>query len=222
MEWETTNRASLRNLFGAGLARETAGLWIAFFFCLGSIYLMFGWLPAMLTAGGLNLAAASSALAVYNLGGVLGILLWSVIVPLLGSRGPVLFGALACAVSALALLTVPARGHQTMLIVCIGINGLLANAVQVSLFALAAHVYPTSMRATGVAYSGTLGRVGGLLSSLFGSSIIQAGTGTYWHTMAVAMMCAFAGLVCVRSHYPAIGKSAIKRPLHRVVGEVGR
>ena len=89
------NRASLCNLFRAGLARETAGLWIQFFFCLGSIYLMFGWLPAMLTARGLNLAAASSALAIYNLGGVLGILAWAMIAPVLGSRGPVLFGALA-------------------------------------------------------------------------------------------------------------------------------
>jgi len=33
----TANRASLRNLFGPGLARETVGLWIAFFLCLGSI-----------------------------------------------------------------------------------------------------------------------------------------------------------------------------------------
>ncbi len=207
-ERETVNRASLRNLFGPGLARETTGLWIAFFFCLGSIYLIFGWLPTMLTARGLDLATATSALAVYNFGGVLGILVWSVLVPILGSRGPLLSGALACAGSALALLIIPiqAHGHHTLLIVCIGINGLLANAVQVSLYALAAHVYPTTIRATGVAYSGTIGRAGGLLSSLFGSSVIQAGAGTYWQTLAIAMLCAFGGLACVRNHYPALGK----------------
>jgi AAHS family 4-hydroxybenzoate transporter-like MFS transporter len=65
----TANRASLRNLFGLGLARETVGLWIAFFFCLGSIYMVFGWLPAMLTARGLRYETATSALAIYNLGG---------------------------------------------------------------------------------------------------------------------------------------------------------
>jgi AAHS family 4-hydroxybenzoate transporter-like MFS transporter len=106
----------------------------------------------------------------------------------------------------LLIIPIQARGPQTLLFVCIGINRLLANAVQVSLFALTAHVCPTSMRATGVAYSGTIGRAGGLLSSLPGSSIIQAGAASYWQTLAMAMLCAFAGLACIRNHYPAIGK----------------
>src|SRR5690348_10593477 len=63
-------RVSVRELFGSGLTRDTIGLWIAFFSCLGAIYLVFGWLPAMLTARGLSGATASSGLAVYNFGGV--------------------------------------------------------------------------------------------------------------------------------------------------------
>lgn len=202
------DRASLRALFGPGLARDTAGLWVAFFFCLGSIFLVFGWLPAMLTAQGLDLATASSGLAVYNLGGVLGVLVWAVLVTILGSRRPLLSGALACAGSALALVVVPiqAHGDHILLIACLGINGLLANAVQTSMYALAAHVYPTSVRATGVAYSATIGRAGGLLSSLLGAFIIQAGARTYWYVLAIAMVCAFGGLTWVRSHYPAIEK----------------
>jgi AAHS family 4-hydroxybenzoate transporter-like MFS transporter len=202
-------RASLSTLFGGALGRDTAGLWLAFFFCLGSIYLVFGWLPAMLSARGLDLVTASSGLAIYNLGGVLGVVVWAVLVTALGSRGPLLSAALACAGSALALLVVPiqAHGDHTLLMVGLGINGLLANAVQTSLYALAAHVYPTSVRVTGVAYAATLGRIGGLLSSLFGASVIQAGGGTYWYALAISMMCAFAGLAWVRSHYPAMGRS---------------
>jgi AAHS family 4-hydroxybenzoate transporter-like MFS transporter len=204
----SADRASLRTLFGPALARDTAGLWVAFFFCTGSIYLIFGWLPAMLTAQGLDLATASSGLAGYNLGGVLGVLVWAMLVTILGSRRPLLSGALACAGSAVALLLVPIQTHggHILLIACLGINGLLANAVQTSMYALATHVYPTSTRATGVAYSATIGRVGGLLTSLLGASIIQAGAKTYWSVLAIAMVCAFAGLAWVRSHYPAIGK----------------
>ena len=204
----STERASLRTLFGPGFARDTAGLWIAFFSCLGSVYLIFGWLPALLTARGLSLATASTGLAVYNLGGVLGVLVWAMLVTIFGSRGPLLSGALACAGSALALLLVPiqAHGDHVLLIACLGINGLLANAVQTSMYALAAHVYPTSVRATGVAYAATIGRVGGLLSSLLGAFVIQAGAKTYWSVLAIAMVCAFAGLAWVRSHYPAIGR----------------
>jgi len=204
-EREIAGRASLGSLFGHGLARDTAGLWIAFFFCLGSIYLVFGWLPAMLTAHGLDLATASSGLAVYNFGGVLGVLVWTVLMAFLGSRGPLLSGALACAGSALALLLVPvqAQGSHVVLLACLGMNGLLANAVQVAMYALAAHVYPTGIRATGIAYAATVGRSGGLVSSLVGASVIQAGGGTYWYALAVSMVCAFAGLAWVRSHYPA-------------------
>jgi AAHS family 4-hydroxybenzoate transporter-like MFS transporter len=207
-EHDAAEHASVRRLFGSGLARDTTGLWIAFFSSLGSVYLIFGWLPAMLTAQGLNVATASTGLAVYNFGGVLGVLLWATLVTLLGSRGPMLFGALACAGSALALLVVPiqAHGDHVLLIACLGINGLLANAVQTSMYALAAHVYPTSVRATGVAYAATIGRLGGLLTSLFGAVVIQAGAKTYWSVLAAAMVCAFAGLAWVRNHYPAIGR----------------
>lgn len=210
-ERATKQRASLRTLFSTAFARDTTGLWIAFFFCLGSIYLVFGWLPAMLTAQGLDLATASSGLALYNFGGVLGVLLWAVLMTALGSRGPLLSGALACAASALALLLVPIQTHgdRTLLLAGIFVNGLLANAVQTSMYVLATHVYPTSVRATGVAYAAAVGRAGGVLSSLFGAAIIHAGAQAYWYALAIAMLCAFAGLAWVRSHFPAIGKAGI-------------
>ena len=45
-----------------------------------------------------------------------------------------------------------------------------------------------------MAYSASMGRVGGLLSSLLGAAVIQAGPKTYWFILAAAMVCAFAGL----------------------------
>lgn len=201
-----TNSASLRALFASGLARETAGLWVAFFFGIGNIYLVFGWLPTMLNSRGLDIASASSGLAIYNFGGVFGILIWAVLIPLLGSRAPLLSGALACAASALAFLIVPIQAHASnlSLFLCLWINGLLAHAIQTSMYALASHVYPTSVRATGVAYSAAIGRTGGLLSSVFGSYLIQLGAHAYWLALAIAMLCASGGLAWVRSHYPAI------------------
>lgn len=207
-ERENLDPASVGALFAPGLARNTAGIWLAFFFCLGSIYLVFGWLPAMLTAHGLNVATASSGLAGYNFGGVAGVLLWAVLLTVFGSRRPLLFGCLACAASALAMLFIPiqASGDHTLLIAGLALNGLLANAVQTSMYALAAHVYPTSIRTTGVAYAASAGRIGGLLSSLLGASVIQAGGGIYWYALAVSMLVAFLGLAWVRNHYPAMHK----------------
>jgi AAHS family 4-hydroxybenzoate transporter-like MFS transporter len=211
--------ASLTTLFQPGLARDTVGLWVAFFFCMGSIYLVFGWLPAMLTAQGLDVATASAGLAVYNLGGVVGVLMWTALISVLGSRRPMLSGALACAASALALLLVPlqAGGNTARLIAGLAVNGLLANAIQTSMYALAAHVYPTQVRSTGVAYSAAVGRVGALLTSFFGAAIIQAGASAYWFALAITMVFAFGGLAWVRSHFPAIrngdAASASARPV---------
>ena len=72
------------------------------------------------------------------------------------------------------------------------------------------HVYPTSIRATGVAYSAAIGRTGGLLSSVFGSYFIQLGAHSYWLALALAMVCTTAGLAWVRSHYPAIRIATVR------------
>ena len=208
-----TGRVGIRELLQAPLGHDTMGLWVAFFFCMSAVYLVFGWLPGMLTAQGLTVASASQGLAVHNLGGVFGVLLWAGLVTWLGSRGPLLSGALATAASALVILLVPVQmgGGKALLLVALGVNGLLINAVQTSMYALAAHVYPTAVRASGVAFAAAVGRVGAIVSSLLGAVIIGAGAGAYWGTLAAAMICAFAGLAWVRSHYPALGRMPGKK-----------
>ena len=202
------NRAPIRALFGSALARDTVGLWIAYFSCLGSIYVMFGWLPTLLTSQGIPLATATTGLAVYNLGGVCGVLMWTFLISAFGSRGPMLAGALGTAASALLILLIPfhANSNPALLLAAIGLNGLLANAIQTSMYALAAHVYPTAVRSSGVAYAAAMGRTGGVISSLFGAVLIQAGPIVFWWAMAAAMVVAFAGLAWVRNHFAAVGK----------------
>src|SRR5665213_3068076 len=117
-----------------------------------------------------------------------------------------LAGALGTAASAFLVLLIPfhANGNPVFLLAAIGLNGLLANAVQTSMFALAAHVYPNAVRASGVAYAAALGRTGGVISSLFGAVLIQAGPVAFWWAMAAAMVAVFAGLAWVRNHFAAV------------------
>jgi MFS transporter, AAHS family, 4-hydroxybenzoate transporter len=172
-----TGRTGIRELLQAPLGHDTIGLWIAFFFCMSAVYLVFGWLPAMLTAQGLNVASASQGLAVHNLGGVFGVLLWAGLVTWLGSRGPLLSGALATAGSALAILLVPVQiqGGKTLLLLALGINGLLLNAVQTSMYALATHVYPTAVRASGARSQRRWGAWGRLLVRSWARSLLELG-----------------------------------------------
>lgn len=202
---DTADAASVWDCFSPELRRDTTGLWLAFFACLVGIYLVFGWLPAMLTARGLNLATASSGLAAYNMGGVIGVLICSVTVTVLGSRKPLLFASAAGVLSALVLTFVPVSpaGGHLLLVTGIGIHGMFANAVQTTMYALAAHVYPTRVRSTGVACAAAVGRVGGIMSSSGGAAIIQAGGNTYLAVLAAAMCVTFLGLAMVRNHCPA-------------------
>ena len=195
---------NLRALWIPELFRDTAGLWLACFACMIGVYLVFGWLPAMLTAQGLDLATASSGLAAYNFGGVLGVLICAAAVTVFGSRGPLLWASAGGAAAALALMFVhiAPRGDHTLLIAGIGLQGLFVNAVQTTIFALASHVYPTPIRSTGVACAAAAGRVGGIASSLGGAAIIQAVSGSYLAVLAAAMAVTGVCLAIVRNHCP--------------------
>jgi len=203
LERLASGKSSLKALVAREYLRDTLGLWIAFFACLNGIYLVFGWLPAMLTAQGLDVAASSTGLAAYNFGGVIGVVIWSVLVSTLGSRGPMVAGALAGAASALALISLhiqPAGGH-TLLIAGIGLHGLFANAVQTTMYALAAHIYPAEVRATGTATAAAIGRTGAILSSFTGAAIIQAGSGAYLSVLALSLAVGAIGLAVVKNHF---------------------
>ena len=203
-ESHTQSTGAIRSLFAPALSRDTLGLWLAFFSCLNGVYLVFGWLPSMLTARGLNLSTASSGLAAYNFGGVLGVLTMALCVTAFGSRKPMLWGAAAGSASAFLLrfVDIAPSGDHTLLIAGLGLHGLFVNGVQTTMFALASHIYPTRIRATGIACAATAGRLGGLLGSLGGAMIIQAGSGAYVMYLTVAMGGAFLGLALVRNHCP--------------------
>ena len=71
--------------------------------------------------------------------------------------------------------------------------------MQTTLYALAAHVYPTSVRATGVGTVVGVGRLGALLSPYTGAWALDAGgPPAFFGVFAVAMTAAFAALAVVR------------------------
>ena len=139
----SAGRAPIRELLGSRHLRDTVGLWLAFFFCLGAIYLVFGWLPAMLTSQGMDVASASRGLALYNFGGVLGVFIWAVLMTHLGSRRPLLSGALAAAGTALAILLVPvqSQGGRELMFAGLALNGLrVERSADVDVFAGGARI----------------------------------------------------------------------------------
>ncbi|QBR03145.1 MFS transporter [Paraburkholderia pallida] len=202
-EQKAEKHAGFTALFRDGRARDSAAIWAAFFMCLLAVYSAFSWLPSMLTGEGLSVSLAGYALSAYNLGGVIGALACAIAITRYGSRWPLLLCCAGGAASAWLLLGVDAQQHTGLLILGLGLHGLFVNAVQSTMYALCAYVYPTSMRATGTASAVAFGRFGAILSAFAGAAVITTGgASAYLLMLGAAMAAVLCMLAVVRRHIP--------------------
>ena len=203
-EQSSEKQGGFRALFGKGFARDTVAIWIAFFMCLTAVYSAFSWLPTMLASEGLPLGIAGSGLTAYNLGGVIGALVCAVAMTRWGSLWPLAICCLGAAASAFAMLAVNANQSASLLIFGFGVHGLFVNAVQSTMYALCAFIYPTSVRATGTASALAFGRLGAILSAFVGATVItRGGAQGYLTLLGSVMVFALIALLLVRRHIPA-------------------
>ena len=203
VEQSVEQRKGMAALFETALARDTIAIWCAFFMCLLAVYSAFSWLPTMLASEGLGVAVAASGLTAYNMGGVFGALFCAVAIARFGSRWPLLVCCAGAAASALFLQQFSVRDHTSLLIVGLGVHGLFVNAVQSTMYALCAYVYPTAVRATGTASALAFGRFGAILSAFAGAVVITSGgASAYLMMLGGAMILVFVALAAVRRHIP--------------------
>jgi AAHS family 4-hydroxybenzoate transporter-like MFS transporter len=196
------SRVSIRELFSPALRRETLGLSGAFFFCLLANYVGFNWIVAMLTAAGFAQVAASSALAAFNFGGVASALAGGFMMQRIGSRLTLMGMSATAVASAIVMTAMPLRPPMTSgLIAMFALTGGLLNAVQTTMYALAAHVYPTAIRGTGVGTAVAVGRIGNVAASYVGAfALDRGGARAFFGAWAVAMAIVLGSLALVRRH----------------------
>ena len=85
-EEQQQTRAPLATILEPGYRRDSLALWAAFFSCLLSVYMVFSWLPTILTSAGLGASVASSGITLFNLGGVAGAVGGGFLIGRFGSR----------------------------------------------------------------------------------------------------------------------------------------
>jgi AAHS family 4-hydroxybenzoate transporter-like MFS transporter len=197
----TKSRASMRDLFASDYRLDTIGLFGAFFFCLLANYIGILLIPVMLTGAGFAQAFASNALGAWNYGGVVGAIVGALIIQRLGSRITMLTLSGIAIASAFVMAAIPPDPQRSFqLIVLFVILGGSLNAVQTTMYALAANVYPTEIRGTGIGTAVAVGRIGNVLASYVGMFALDRGTGAYFMSFAVTMIIVFASLALVRRH----------------------
>src|SRR5947208_947951 len=142
--------ASVRDLFVPYLRLSTIGLFGSFFFCLMANYIGISWIVAMLTGAGFAQVDASNSLAMWNYGGLAGPVLGALILQRPGSRLTMLSMSAAAVAGALIMAAMRLDPQATLgMFVMFTVTGGLMNAVQTTMYALAANVYPTVIRGPG-------------------------------------------------------------------------
>jgi AAHS family 4-hydroxybenzoate transporter-like MFS transporter len=199
-------RTNVGTLLTSEFRRDTVALWGSFFSCLLAVYLGLNWVPSMLTGAGLSATVGSAGITAFNMGGVAGAIIGALAFARLGSRPTMLTMSAGAILGAFILrgMVIAADSDTAPIIAMLGVTGGLINAVQTTMYALAAQVYPTVVRATGVGSAMAIGRSGAILSSYIGAWALGAGgTSLFFLLIGSSMTVCFFSLASIRRHIAA-------------------
>lgn len=172
---DTTRRTGgvpIRLLFTEGRALGTVLLWIPYFLNLVVLYFIVSWMPAVLLGARQPASAGIAAITAFSVGGVLSSVIQGALMNRFGARRVLLCELLACAALMLVLGTWP-EDYALVVAVSFAIGAVVQGA-QAGFNALAAEIYPTHMRATGVGGAVGIGRIGSISGPVLGGVLLAA------------------------------------------------
>jgi benzoate transport len=166
-------RIAVFRLFAGNRLRASILLWTAVTFGYFVLYFAISWIPKLSVDAGLKLEDAIYAGATYNFGAFIG----TTLVGWLGSRyrlNRVI--ALFFGLSVVALLVFGSASMPVLvtLFVAMGV-GITVQGAFNGFWPLAAKLYPTEMRGTGIGWALGVGRIGAVLGPVVGGILVGAG-----------------------------------------------
>jgi AAHS family 4-hydroxybenzoate transporter-like MFS transporter len=166
-------RSPISSLFTGGRALGTVLLWTAFFLSLLLTYFLINWIPIVARQTGLGIESAVLAVAMLNLGAIVGCVLLG---RLVDWYGPAVVIGSAYALGAAAIALIGQAGQSTALLLTITFAaGFFSIGAQMCTVALCAGFYETFLRATGVGSAMGIGRIGAIAGPVLGGMLIGAG-----------------------------------------------
>ena len=159
------------HLFKPQLLRGTLLFWLTFFMSLQVIYLLSSWLPTLLRGTGLSLRTAALVTAMFQVGGTVGAIVLGWLMDRINphyvlAASYALAGVFVAAIGSLA-------GTPWAAAVAVFLAGFCVSGSQVGANALSASFYPTDCRATGVSWANGIGRMGSVLGSVGGATMLS-------------------------------------------------
>jgi AAHS family 4-hydroxybenzoate transporter-like MFS transporter len=177
----------IQHLFREQRTISTLLLWVVFFMSLLEIYFMSNWLPTVLNDLGASISTAAVIGSMFQVGGIVGTFVLGSIIDRFAFRAL----ALVYFIAAFAIGAIGQLSHSVELVtIAIFAAGFCVVGGQNSSNALAAGLYPTSVRATGVGWALGIGRIGSIVGPLVGGVLLSL----KWSASELFMTAAFAAL----------------------------
>jgi len=192
------------DLFGGRRLNSTLVLWVGFFLCVLTLYLLLNWLPLLLQARGLSSTGAAYSQAAFNIGGAAGALLTGALLDTRWRWAAIATDVVALPVIVLLLATSPAR-DELMIALALLLGGAVLS-LQVILYGVAGVLYPPSSRGTGVGAAIGVGRVGSIVGPALAAVLIGAGrtsSEVLLGVLPVVVTCGIAAAALGHRHYRA-------------------
>jgi AAHS family 4-hydroxybenzoate transporter-like MFS transporter len=147
-------------------------LWTTYFMGLLIFYLLTSWMPLMMKDAGFTIEKAALLSALFPLGGGIGTLAGGWLMDKFNPSRVLAFTYLAAAFLLVAVGQSLSSGNVVAFAILVFAAGTMVTGAQASLPALAAPLYPTQARATGIAWMLGVGRFGGILGAMVGGVLL--------------------------------------------------
>lgn len=199
---------SLLNLFRGGEWIQTLLYWFASFGGLLLVYGVATWLPTLMRAEGYELANALTFVVVFNLGGIVGMLV--------AGRAADRFGAprisaIWFALTAAGVFLLSVHMPMGVTTVVVFFTGVFLNSAQTMIYATVSIRSTPDSRATAVGWTSGMGRFGAVFGPWLGGQLLAAGNGEFGFTaFAIAGLSSmvFIGIAALRTSKQAAQSGA--------------
>ncbi|MEU6318520.1 aromatic acid/H+ symport family MFS transporter [Streptomyces sp. NPDC047009] len=190
---------ALVDLFRGGEWQQTLLYWLASFGGLLLVYGVATWLPTLMRGEGYNLGSALTFVVLFNLGGIVGMLVAGRVSDRFGApRISAIWFALTAA--GVFLLSVHMPLGVTYLVVFL--TGVFLNSAQTMIYATVSIRSTPDNRATAVGWTSGMGRFGAVFGPWLGGQLLAEGHGDWGFTafaLAGVSSMIFIGLAALRS-----------------------
>jgi MFS family permease len=168
----------LRPLLASGARMVTVLFWVVSFCGLLLVFGISTWLPTIMQTAGYSLGSSLLQAATMWVGAGVGMVCGGVVADRVGPKPVVAAAFLAGSVSLLLMSLHPATGPLFLLMFVSGL-GFIGSQALTNAFIVTR--YPDPLRAPGIGWALSVGRLGAITGPMFGAAILSSGLAVQWN-----------------------------------------